>query len=137
MKMKKHSSVSDNSLAWIGAGVALVVAIIFGKLGMPQKWHAAIMWTVVAFGPPMVGHRKRWGLWSFWLSWAAYLSLHVLLMWVVFAYLLARVRVLGTMYVVPFAAIEAFVLLVLLSKRDVHGARHSKPKSTPESSANG
>ena len=117
--MKKRILVSDDAVLWIGTGLVLAAAIIFDRQGMPQRWHAAIMWTAVAFGPPTVVRRKRWNSWPFWLCWIIYLSVHLALMWVLFAYLLTKVRVLGTLYVVPFAAIEALVLLVLLSKRQV------------------
>ena len=124
-KAKKQTVVSDNAASWIGVALALAAAIVFGRYGMPQKWHAAIMWTVVAFGPPTVTRRKRWGSPSFWGLWALLLALHLLTMWVVFYYLLAKVTVLGTLYVVPFAAIEAFVLLVLFSKKQAHRAIQS------------
>lgn len=116
---KTQNAVSENAVEWIGAALALTAAVIFGRLDMPQKWHAAIMWTAVAFGPMTLTLRKRWKSWSFWLWWAIYLSLHTALMWVVFAVLLSKVRVLGTLYVVPLGAVETFLLLVLLSKRDV------------------
>jgi hypothetical protein len=119
-KAKKQILISDDTASWIGVALALAAAIVFGRYGMPQKWHAAIMWTVVAFGPPTVTRRKRWGSPSFWGLWTLFLALHLLIMWIVFYYLLAKVKVLGTLYVVPLAAIEAFVLLVLFSKKQAH-----------------
>ena len=119
-KAKEQTVVSDDAAYWIGAALALAAAIVFGRYGMPQKWHAAIMWTVVAFGPPTVTRRKRWGSPLFWGLWTLFLALHLLIMWVVFYHLLAKVRDVGTLYVVPFAAIEAFVLLVLFSKKQAH-----------------
>ncbi|HEY1984947.1 MAG TPA: hypothetical protein VGG85_06035 [Terracidiphilus sp.] len=116
-KAKKQTVVSDDTVSWIGVALALAAAILFDRYGMPQKWHAAIMWTVVAFGPPTVTRRKRWGSPSFWGLWTLFLALHLLIMGVVFYYLLAKVRVLGTLYVVPFATVEAFVLLVLFSRK--------------------
>jgi hypothetical protein len=118
MKNKKNA-VSDNAVEWMIAGLALAALIIFGRLGMPQKWHAAIMWTAVAFGPMTITLRRRWKSWSFWAWWTIYLGLHAALMWVVFALLLTKLRVLGTAYVVPLGAVETFVFLVLLSKRHV------------------
>ena len=124
--MKKRTLVSDDTVLWIGTGLVLAAAIIFDKQGMPQRWHAAIMWTAVAFGPPTVVRRRMWKSWSFWLTWLVYLSLHLALMWLVFAFVLAKIRVLGTLYVVPIAGIEAFVLLVLFSKRRVHRPLQTK-----------
>ncbi|MGD0736183.1 MAG: hypothetical protein ABR976_13600 [Terracidiphilus sp.] len=115
--MNKQTVFSDNLLEWIIAGLALAAVIVFGRLGMPQKWNAAIVWTAVAFGPPLLARRKVWNSQSFWTSWAIYLILHSALMWVIFAYLLAKVKTLGMVFVVPFAAIEAFTILILLSKK--------------------
>lgn len=114
--MKQRVKITANAVLWIGVGIALLAEIIFDSAGMPQKWHAAIMWTAVAFGPPTVVRRKRWMFASFWMSWTLYLGLHTVGMWILFAYVLAKVQVLGTLYVVPFAGIEAFVILILLSK---------------------
>jgi hypothetical protein len=122
--MKKPNEISEDAISWMVMGLVLIAAIIFDRRGMPQRWHAAIMWTVVAFGPVTMTRRKRWGSASFWGKWTIYLSLHMLLMRVVFAYLLANVKVVGTLYAVPFGAIETFVLLALLSKRQV---RHRLP----------
>ncbi|HUB29205.1 MAG TPA: hypothetical protein VL967_05885 [Terracidiphilus sp.] len=126
--MRKQSVVSDKAFEWIIALLALAALIEFGRLGMPQKWHAAIVWTAVAFGPITIVLRKRWSLWAFWLSWSISFSLHLIGMWLVFADLLAKVRYLGTLYVVPFAAIEAFVLLVLLAGRKPRHQNQLKSK---------
>ena len=42
--------MSGDAVLWIATGLALAAAIVFNDyLRMPQKWHAAIMWTIVAF----------------------------------------------------------------------------------------
>jgi len=115
--MKNRTAVSDDMISWIVAGLALAAVIVLNSYGLPQKWHAAVMWTGVAFAPPTIVRRKRWGSWSFWAKWTICLSLHLLFMWFVFALLLARLRVLGMLYVVPFGAVESFVLLAVFSKR--------------------
>lgn len=51
MRQKQRLTVvSDDAVLWIAAGLALAAAIVFNDyLRMPQKWHAAIMWTIAAF----------------------------------------------------------------------------------------
>jgi hypothetical protein len=100
---RKHTLVSDDAVSWIAAGIALVAAIVFGHYGLSQKWHAAIMWTGVAFASSAIFCRKQWTSLSFWAKWTAYLILHLAAMWFVFAYLLARLRVVGMLFVVPIA----------------------------------
>ena len=70
------------------------------------------------------------GVASFWGLWTLYFALHLITMWIVFAYLLANVRVVGTLYAVPFAAIEAFVLLALFSKRQAPRSLQSTRQSS-------
>ncbi len=115
--MSKHEHLSDNTLSWIAVALSLLVVVVLDKEGMPQKWHAAVMWTLCAFGPVTVMHRKRWRIWSFWTSWILYLGVHLLIVLALFVYVLGSVRILGTLYVVPFGLVESLFLLGLLSER--------------------
>jgi hypothetical protein len=113
--LRKRQAASDDALGWIGIGLVLVAAIVLDKGSAPHKWHAAIMWTFVAFFGILIFGRKNRGSWLFWLFWAACLGLHMFAMWVIFGQLLPRL-ILGTLYVIPIAFIEAIFLVVMFAK---------------------
>ena len=115
-QLKKRVALTDNVAGWIAGAVALISVIILDTRGLPQKWHAAVMWTVCAFASVVVFSRKRLSSWQFWVSWTICLAFHVVLMWVLFAQLLRSLVVLGMLYVVPLAFLESLLLFAVLSK---------------------
>lgn len=124
---KKPQVFSDNALTWFAAALALCVAILLDQRGLPQKWHAAIVWTVGTFGSLVIMFRRRWYLWGFWALLLAFFILHLVLMWTLFSKVLANLLVLGMLYVIPLALIESVVLMILLSQAHVSGRKHSAP----------
>jgi hypothetical protein len=121
----KERVASDDVLGWVGIALVLVAAIVLDKGSAPHKWHAAIMWTFCAlFGFLIFGRKKR-SSWLFWIFWAACLVLHVFGMWLIFGQLLPRL-ILGTLYVVPLAFVEAIFLIGIFSKLErILGPGHS------------
>lgn len=116
-KLKKRITFSDNILAWIGVPIVLIAAIILDKSSAPHKWHAAIMWTACAFYGVLIFGRKQRNSYQFWTFWGICLGLHILAMWVIFAKLLPRL-ILGTLYVVPIAFVEAIFLFGIILKME-------------------
>jgi len=111
----KKRIVSNDVLGWLGIALALIAAIILDKGSAPHKWHAAIMWTFCAlFGLLIFGRKKR-TYWVFRIFWAACLVLHVFAMWLIFGQFLPRL-ILGTLYVVPVAFLEAIFLIGMFSR---------------------
>ncbi len=107
--LREKVRVNDDALGWIGIGVVLVAAFILDRNGPPHRWHAAIVWTISTFfGLLVFGRRKRTSL-LFWLFWIACLALHTFGMWLFFTKLLPRL-ILGTLYVIPVAVLEAILL---------------------------
>lgn len=106
---------SDDIFGWIGIAVALIAAIILDKGSAPHKWHAAIMWTFVMLLCLLRFGRKKWKSWPFWIFCAACFVLQVFAMWLIFGQLLPRL-ILGTLYVVPIAFIEAIFLIAVFSR---------------------
>jgi len=122
---------SDDVLGWTAVAVALIAAIVLDKGSAPHKWHAAIMWTVVAFLGLLKFSQKKWNSWRFWIFCVACLGLHVFAMWAIFGKLLPRL-VLGTLYVIPLAVVEAIFLTGIfyrlerkLSSEHHHGRNRS------------
>jgi hypothetical protein len=113
--LKKRITGGEDFFGWSALSLVLIAALILDKGSAPHKWHAAIMWTFCAlFGLVIFGRTKR-GSWIFWIFWATCLALHISLMWLIFAQLLPRL-ILGTLYVVPIAFIEALFLIGIFSK---------------------
>jgi hypothetical protein len=96
--------------------IALLLVMIFGVASihfhMAQKWNAAATWTIVPFSIAIPTYYRYWSGWRFWVAWTICFLLHLGLMWLIFAKLLAGVVRMGTLYVLPFQFIEAFVLLI-------------------------
>lgn len=127
--VRKRNLISNDGVIWVAVAVTLLAVVIVNHYGMPQKWHAAIMWTGVAFVPPTITRRKRWKSWSFWALWAVCITLHLLLMWLIFELLLGKFVVIGMLYVVPFGAIEAFFLLIVFSKKPARSPSNLKSQT--------
>jgi hypothetical protein len=102
--LKGRIARSDDALGWIGLALVLIAAIILDKGSPPHKWHAAIMWTFVAFFGVLIFGRKKRRSRLFWILWSTCLVFHVFAMWAIFGQLLPRL-ILGTLYVVPIAFI--------------------------------
>lgn len=124
--LKKGVLGSDDALGWIGIALGLIAIIILDKGSAPHKWHAAVMWTFCAFfGILIFGHKER-GSRLFWAFWAAYLVVHVFATWLIFGRILPRL-ILGTLYVVPIAFVEAIFLVGMFGKlqRELRMAKRS------------
>jgi hypothetical protein len=113
--LTKRIASYDDAFGWIGIALVLIAAIVLDKGSAPHRWHAAIMWTFVAFfGALIFGRRKR-NSWLFWVFWAICLVLHGFAMWLIFGQLFPRL-ILGTLYVVPIAFVEAIVLVGMFAR---------------------
>lgn len=112
--MKRFLS-RDNVAAAVVAVLALILAIIMDGRGMPQKWHAAIMLILLPPAMTIMGYRLWWARLSFWISLTICLVVHTLAVWVFFQYALGNVRI-GTLFVIPFALVEAVILIIAVKK---------------------
>jgi len=131
--LKGRAGPIENVLSWLTAGVALVAAIILDRNSAPHKWHAAIMWTVLAFFGVLLWGREKWRAVSFWIFWAVCLVLHIVAMWAIFGAVLPRLA-LGTIYVIPIAFIESVLLAALffIIERKVRNHSDQFPVSRSE-----
>jgi hypothetical protein len=116
--LKKRIALSDTVMGWIVAAIGLIAAFMFDTKEQPQKWHAAIMWTGCTFGGVVIIRRDKWMSWRFWLSWAVCVVVHVFAMWLIFAKVLASLRVVGTLYMVPLALVELIFLQRIMAKME-------------------
>jgi hypothetical protein len=125
--MNKQWISPDNFVVLVAVLVAVSAVLLMDHLGMPQKWHAAIMWTGITFCGVLPVFRKRWLLWSFWASWAICLAIHILGMWIVFGQMLASIKAVGMIYAIPFGFGEGLFLLGILPRLEerLAGLRNS------------
>lgn len=114
--MTKRPEISGTAINWAGGLLALAIALIFAKFHMQQKWDAAAMWTLVAFVPSTAFCRRYWNKWKFWAVWLIFLIIHICLIVAIFHWLLKTFTIIGTVYVVPFAFLECFLLVGLAAK---------------------
>ena len=99
------------------ASVLLAVgsAILMSHFGMSQKWHAAACWTLVSFAVVVSMYRRYWSSWRFWAALTVCLFIYLAVIWMVFEKVLAGVKKMGTMYVIPFEYLESLVLLIAVA----------------------
>jgi|SRR6516164_1483854 hypothetical protein len=90
--MRRKLRVAEN-LYFLGVALlGLAVSIITDRMGMGQKWDAAIVSTGVAFGASTWLLRSRWNRVRFWLAVTICFGIHILMTWLIFARLFAGVR---------------------------------------------
>jgi hypothetical protein len=113
--LKTRVKDSDDLFGWIGLALVVIASLILDKDTAPRKWHAAIMWTFVAFLSLLRFGRKERGLPLFWIFWGICLALHLFAMWLIFGQLLPRL-LLGTLYVVPVGFVEGLFLFGMFAR---------------------
>jgi hypothetical protein len=106
--------LSENLYVFAFGIAALAVAIAADENGMPQKWHAAIVGTVVAFGGSLWALKRKWKSASFWLAVITCFGFHVALMWLVFERVLSATKNVGILEWSPVAFAEWLILLLVI-----------------------
>jgi 1,4-dihydroxy-2-naphthoate octaprenyltransferase len=119
---------SENVYVAILSLFGLAVAVITDHAGMPQKWHAAIVGTLVAFSGCAWVFRSRWSKPEFWLALGTCFVLHLFGIWFVFAQLLSEAKNFGILIWAPVAFVEAVFLLGLVPalQRKIHSLEHPR-----------
>jgi threonine/homoserine efflux transporter RhtA len=119
-KLRGHTTKRSSLREYLGILVMLLIALGLATLsdreGMPQKWHAAILGTVVPFGVAVMSLRRRWARRTFWTALLMCLAVHILLMWIFFERVLSNIQNFGTIYWFPVAFVETFVLLLVVKR---------------------
>ena len=146
----KKAGRDETIVSWISVAAAVGIAFALDNRGLPQKWHAAIAWTLTTFLLYLLlnrhgrfigvrvdyAHRKlsrdSWRRWRFWVISIIVMMLHVLFIYLLFGVVLARVSVLGTMYVYPLGFAEGVLLTGLVARieRAITPWLHSQSATT-------
>lgn len=90
--------------------------MILDKHQTTARWHAAIAWTGIPFSSVVMICRDRWRSIHFWIGWSILLGAHIGLMWLLFFYLYPH-AVIGMLYIMPFAFVETFLILMLVNPK--------------------
>lgn len=90
--------------------ITIIAAVIVGKLGLPDKWLAAVFCTVATFAGMISYFRKRMSPKVLWITmWIAFLF-HAVLLWVVFGVILGQRNDVGLLVCIPGIFVECFFL---------------------------
>jgi hypothetical protein len=111
-----RGSWTENLIVGAMALLALGMVIATDRLGLPQKWHAAIVGTFVTFGGIALCFPRLWRRSFFWLLMTACFAVHSLLIVFLFAVILADVKFIGTLAWFPVAFAEGIVVLGVITK---------------------
>jgi hypothetical protein len=112
---RKRSAFWENGLILLGALVALVIVRIADKSGMPKRWHAAVLGTIVPFLTVVWFYRARWSRWSLWAALTVCLLIHLSATWILFQFIMANVQNIGLLLWFPVAFVESFALLLVVT----------------------
>jgi hypothetical protein len=111
--MKSGRTWTEHFLGICVGIVAFFAAHKAYRMGMPQKWNAAILGTLVPFYAVVIIRRSSWFRSTFWMSIGACFAAHCLLIWVFFEFILWDAQSFGWIWWVPVAFIETVALLSL------------------------
>lgn len=117
-KMKKRASLWENALLLLIGVFAFVLAGNLHDRGIQRKWATAILGTLIPFSFIIFAFRRRLFRWSFWVSFAICLGVHIILIWGFFQYILANFQTFSILLWYPIMLIEAFVLLIVVKRID-------------------
>jgi hypothetical protein len=109
--MKNSEAWMDRVLGICVFVVTLGAATMTDRIGMPQKWHAAILATLVPFAAMVSIKRTSWSRPTFWATLIACFAVNLLLIWIFFEFVLWKVTTFGWIWWVPVAFMETVILL--------------------------
>jgi len=109
-------SWTENLIIGAMAALALGIVVVTDRLGLPQKWHAAIVGTFVTFGGVGLCLPRYWRRPFFWLLMAGCFALHSLAIVFFFAVVFAKIKSIGALAWFPVAFAEGIVLLGIVAK---------------------
>jgi hypothetical protein len=112
--MLPKSRTSENVYVGIVALLGLAIAVVTDRAGMPQKWHAAIVGTTVAFGGSAWVFRHRWSQRQFWIALGTCFVIHMFGIWMIFGQLLKDAKTFGILIWAPAAFVEGVFLLAFV-----------------------
>jgi hypothetical protein len=115
-KIKRRASFWESVILLLIGIFAYLVASNFSDRGIAQKWATAVMATLITFGFVIYAYREIVLRWSFWVSIAICLAVHIVALWGFFLYVLQSVGRFSILFWYPIMLVEVFVLLVAVKR---------------------
>ncbi len=127
--MNKKYLTTENVFICAAALLCLGMVILMDRIGMPQKWHAAVGGTGGPFVIVLLAYRRKWRYWTFWAALGICFAAHLVAIWVVFERVLAPVKVMGILIWGPIAFAEGIFLLGMIPilERRLRGEKKRGP----------
>jgi hypothetical protein len=115
-KIRKRASYWETGLLVLIGVFAFVLAGNLHDKGVPQKWGAAVLGTLIPFGFVIYAFRERLFRQSFWGAFSFCLLAHLLVLWAFFEYVLSNTERLSVLLWLPVMLVEVFLLLILVKR---------------------
>ena len=115
-RIKRRASFWESVILLLIGIFAYLVASNFSDRGIAQKWATAVMATLITFGFVIYAYREIVLRWSFWVSIAICLAVHIVVLWAFFLYVLQSVGRFSILFWYPIMLVEVFVLLVAVKR---------------------
>lgn len=96
----------------------LVIAHLTNRAGLSQKWHPALVGTVIPFQIVLSMYRRRWASATFWFSVAIVFAVHCAFLWFALFILLVNQAYVGIFMWLPITVLEYFVILAAIGALD-------------------
>jgi hypothetical protein len=113
--LQQRASFWENFILILIGVSGFFVAVSADSRGIPRKWVTALFGTLIPFG--LVIYLRRRNLrWLFWFALATCLSVHLVIVWIFFQFVLADFKNFSILLWLPVMLAEIFVLLIVIKR---------------------
>src|SRR6266404_7129984 len=113
---KRRTSFGEYVLLLLTGVFAFMTAGELHNRGIPHKWAAAIMGTLVTFGFVVYVCRRMLNRWAFWAAISICLGAHIIVTWIFLQYVLYGVDRFSISFWYPIMLGEIFALLIAVKR---------------------
>lgn len=111
----KNVFTLSGSATFMGLVLIVCGALCVRWLEVPPKWYAAMLGTVGPFWYVGWVLRSRWRFRTFWVSFAAWLGVHLIVIWILFHVLFHSLYDFPVFLWIPVGMLETLVLYMGIS----------------------
>jgi hypothetical protein len=131
-KIRRRNAIANWTITIVAAVLTFLLLVAADSRGISKKWVTAIMGTLGPFSFLIYAYRGRLLRWSFWASLTICLTVHCVVVWVFFRYVLINFQTFSIWFWLPVMFIEAIVLLVAVKRiEEKFTGQHETIKLSP------